>query len=326
MSQNSRHVSQARFEEILRRQNPPRWSPAYEPAIKAVREEAPSISRAYQVWSYKLKRYMHAFSTAELKVLSLVHYHPALFELHEQRMLSIESSPHPLAQHPSSLGMELMGIRGTLNVCSRLDLIDRHPRFYMEDSTAYEKAVVPFPFIGDFLLFLLDKQGPYCINLTVKNSPDEFWRAGIGKPKRDSSKADAAVQARHVIEERYYLDAGIRTERVVERDIPDQLYSNLQYLIKTQGRIEPDEGLYAEMCDRLQASMQTNQTPMDIVVSLRHKYGVDMEQLKAYFALAIYSRQVLVEIMDEAIFLDRKLMPERNNPLVVFKRLFARGE
>ena len=41
----------SRLNEILRRQDPPAWGPTYDPAIRAIREEAPPRSRPAQVWS-----------------------------------------------------------------------------------------------------------------------------------------------------------------------------------------------------------------------------------------------------------------------------------
>jgi hypothetical protein len=326
MPTKSKWLTPSRLREIIRRQEPPQWSPRYEPSIRAIREEAPSASRAFEIWSQKLGRFCHALSTVEQKVLDVALYHPSVFELHEQRMLSPDPGPHPLTQHPRALGMQLRELRGTVDVCTRLDLLSRHPTIHIDDPDGWGKIPVPFPFIGDFLLFLSDERGIYCVNWTVKSSPNEFLKTSIGRPRRNQAAADAAVRARHAIEERYYADAGIRTVQIVGHDIPAQFSNNLRNLRLMQARVEFDEAVYSEWCERLQANMQTRQPPLILLLSFHKKYGFEIECLRAYFARAIWERDVRAEIMDEAIFLDRPLQPERNNPLVIFKRFFQREE
>lgn len=122
----------ARLKEILRRQDPPQWGKQYDPAIRATREEAPSRSRPAQVWSERLDRYCHTLSLVEQKVLLLALFNPQLFELQEQRMLATETRPHPLAGHSLATGLELPGLRGTIDVCERLDMIDRLPWIFID--------------------------------------------------------------------------------------------------------------------------------------------------------------------------------------------------
>ena len=320
------HLTLARLKEVLRRQDPPQWGRNYDPAIRAIREEAPARSRCAQVWSERLGRYCHVLSSIEEKALLLALFHPALFELQEQRMLAAEPRPHPLAGHTLAVGMNLPPLRGTIDVCDRLDLIERHLWIQVDHPDGTGRFPVPVPFIGDFLLFLVDQKGPYCVNWTVKGSSDEFQHRLLGnKPAKNPQAAISAVRSRHAIEERYYADASIPTIRIVGRDLPELLIQNLRTLLLVQHRAaEVDAGIYAEICDRLQASIQTGQKPLDVLLSVVHRHDLPLDIARASFARALWRRDVRAEMMDEVIFIDRPLKPHRRDPIQVFSAWFSR--
>ncbi|WP_155419428.1 hypothetical protein [Chromobacterium subtsugae] len=322
----SMRLSLARLKEVLRRQDLPQWGRNYDPAIRATREEAPARSRFAQVWSERLGRYCHVLSSVEQDALLLALFHPGLFELQEQRILVTEARPHPLCGHVLAAGMSLPPLRGTIDVCDRLDMIGRHPWLNVDHPDGSGRIQVPTPFIGDFLLFLMDQDGPYCVNWTIKSSPDEFQHRLLGtKPARNPQAEISAVRSRHAIEERYYADAGIPTIRIVEHDLPELLIQNLRNLLLVQHRaVEVDAGLYAEICDRLQASIQTGQVPLDVLLSVMHRHDLSFDLAKASFARALWKRDVRAELMDEVIFIDRPLRTPRQDPLQVFSAWFAR--
>lgn len=320
------HLTLARLREVLRRQDPPQWGRNYDPAIRATREEAPSRSRPAQVWADKLGRYCHTLSLVEQKVLLLALFQPALFEMQEQKMLTTEARSHPLAGHELAMGLKLPGLRGTIDVCDRLDMIERHLWIHVEHPDGAGRVPVPAPFIGDFLLFLSDQNGHYCVNWTVKGAVEEFQRRPMGsRPARKAEAEAAAVRARHAIEERYYLDADIPTCQIVDRDIPELFTQNLRSLLLVQHRgAGIDEAIYGEVCDRLQASMQTGQRPLDVLLSVMRRHDLTLDIAKAVFSRTIWRRDVRPELMDEVIFIDRPLKPERRDPLQVYASWFAR--
>lgn len=321
------HLTLARIKELSRRQDPPEWGAGYTPAIRATREEAPSRSRPAQVWSEQLGRYCHVLSLVEQKALLLILFNPALFELQEQRLLATESRPHPLAGHELAVGMNLPALRGTIDVCDRLDMIERHPWIHVHHPDGTGRVPVPVPFIGDFLLFLADEQGPYCINWTIKSSREEFQRPLVSNRPTNHATAAEAVRMRHAIEERYYADAGVPTLQIVDHDIPALLAQNLRSAVLVQHRAAIlDVGLYAEICERLQVSIRTGQRPLDILLSVVHRHDVPLEIAKAAFSRAIWRRDVRPELIDEVIFIDRPLKPERRDPLQVFAAWFARPQ
>ena len=322
------NLTLARLKEVLRRQDPPKWGLDYDPAIRAVREEAPSKSRFAQVWWERHGRYCHTLSSIEQKALLIALFNPALFEMQEQRMLATEARPHPLSGYEAAGGMNLPALRGTIDVCDRLDMIERHLWIHMEHPDGTGRVPVPAPFIGDLLLFLSDAQGPYCVNWTIKSTEEEFGRRLLAsRPSRRPKEDAEAVRIRHAIEERYYADAGIPTIRVVDRDMPALFIQNIKDFILIQHRAAGfDAALYAEVCDRLQACIQTGQPPIMALGSMMRRYDLSLEIAKAACWRALWRRDVRPELMDEAIFPDLPLKPQRRYSLHAFSAWFARTQ
>jgi len=320
------HISLSRLKEVLRRQDPPQWGQKYDPAIRATREEAPSRSRFAQVWSERLDRYCHALSSVEEKALIFALFNPNLFELQEQRILSTEARPHPLEGCVLASGMKLPPVKGTISVCDRLDLIKLHPVLRLTHPETSERIVVPVPWIGDFLLYLSDKEGPYCVNWTIKGASEDFQRQSLKtRPSRNQQDEISHVRGRHAIEALYYDDACIPTIRIVDSDLPQLLIQNLRSLLLLQHHAKNiDSGIYSEICDRLRASILTGRTPLDVLLSVIHRHDLTLDNAKACFMRALWKRDVLAELMEEPIFIDRPLRPQRRDPLDVFSAWFVR--
>jgi len=319
-----RGLSLARRQKILDRQDPPGWGAEYVPSILATREEAPSISRAVQLWAKQLGRSCHLLSKVEVRAATLALYHPALFELHEQRMLSSEPRPHPLANHPHCAGLNLLPLRGTLDVAQRLDVLNVIPLVRFTEGN--ERHLAPFPLVGDLLLFLVDSQGPYCVNWTVKKSA-----AAFSEPIRtnflpsDPDRAGRDESARHAIEEIYYLDAGIRTQRVTEGEIDDDLFHTLNHLLLWAHRpVDITDSIRLEIVDRYRMSMLMRRPPLDEMLAMRAQYGLTFDQLKALLFQAIWHRQLRVDLWS-FISVDRPLKAEGRDVLAHFAAWFARG-
>lgn len=275
-----------------------------------------------------LGRYVHTLSAVEAPVGMLALMHPASFELQEQRMLAFDQRPHPLASHPLAVGLELPVLKGTISVAERLDLLAHHRWLRYRDAASGEDLILPFPFMGDFLVFLLDECGPYCVNWTVKQSEEDFERSISARRRvRDPNKDKAAAQARHAIEAQYYLDAGIRTVRVVASGIPAHLANNLRNLFLYQRqRPELKHETWQELEDRLRAAIQTETPPLEVLLSMAHRHGLELEQLRSAFFWVLWERRVRVELVDEPIMIDRPLRAERSDLFKRFDKWFSREE
>lgn len=193
MAKNGR-LTRKRFETIVARQHSPKFGKDYQPSIRATREEAPADSSPAEVWSERLKRYVATLSEPERRVLSVALYCPWLFDLHEQRMLPYLPSAHPLSGHPVAAGLVLPATRGTVEVANELGYLRYHPIVAADGSDNHEtdegQSPEPGCWIGDFLLFLKDPIGPYCVNLNIKQTRSEFSEPSVGvTPKTDMVRA-----------------------------------------------------------------------------------------------------------------------------------------
>ena len=322
-----KRLTLARRKKILDRQDPPGWGADYVPSILATREEAPSISRPRQIWSELLGRYCHVLSEVEARAIVLALHNPRLFELQEQRMLSCESTPHPLARHPIHALHARTHFEGTLKVAERLGFLTMHPIVHFSEGG--QAHVTAFPFVGDLLLFLFDEQGPYCVNWTIKLS-EEAFRAPIRTDllPADPERAASDVQARHAIEEIYYRDAGIRTQRVVERDIERGLFATLSHLLLWSRRracVDITEEMRGDILDRFHGCMASGRPPLDEMLILKRDLSVSLEDLKALLFRAIWRRELRVDLWS-GIFVDRPLKPEVRDVLTHYAAWFARGD
>ncbi|MGC4062793.1 MAG: hypothetical protein QM749_18945 [Aquabacterium sp.] len=250
---------------------------------------------------------------------------PALFELQEQRMLPVEARPHPLSGHPVAVGMVLPPMRGTVMVAERLDLFHHH-RWLRHREKENGDVVLPFPFFGDLLLFLLDEFGPYCLNWTIKKTEEDFSRSiSVQKRVRNPEADERDERARHAIEELLYEDADIRTIRVVKRMIGDNLAHNLRNLFLHQAiPVDLTKDVIDELDDRLKASFTTREKPLDILLAMAHRHNCAFEHLRCAFFNALWHRRVRAELVDEPILIDRPLRPERVDLFEQYSFLFAR--
>ena len=324
----SMHPTAERLRAILERQCIEKFGPDYLPAIRATRREAPSISRPSQVFVAKLGRDVHLLSLPERAAGLLASYHPRLFELHEQKMLSVGPHMHPLAGHPRAIGSKLMPVQGTVDVAERLGCLSFHPKVKVPRTAGNDGSMwVPYPYVGDLLLYLDDERGPYCVNWTVKSTFDAFEQPPPrNEPIRNMSAALRRAQARHDIERVYYNDAGIRTVRVAKTAIPDDLTLNLELLIgwhcKPVG-MTPDQR--AEVIARIQTALELGLPPIGVFSQLMARYRYAHEDLKAVFYQAIWNRQLRVDLF-RPILVDRPLRAESRDVLQEFAHWFVRDE
>jgi hypothetical protein len=264
-------------------------------------------------------------SLVELAVLLVLLYHPHMFELQEQRMLAMEPMPHPLHGHPVAAGLMLLPLAGTIAVAERLGYLHLHPHTYAEDREG-RRIPVPIPWIGDFLAFLHDDKGPYCVNLTVKAETTGFsspFRSA--RPTRNPDKARLHTMARHAIEEVYYADAGIATVRVVDADIPRSLANNLREVYLWYAReVQVDEDLRQLVIDRVRGCLLTAQAPLATLIALQLKTGLSLDTLKTVMYQAVWNRELKVDLFGGPIFPDQIWRPQTHDVLVHFQHWFAR--
>ncbi|ETF03496.1 hypothetical protein W822_09415 [Advenella kashmirensis W13003] len=321
-------ISEARLQLIERRQLRPGWGPHYEPAMRATRDEAPAISRPSTVYSSKLGREVHLLSLAERVPCQLALYHPALFDLREQHMLSPFPTEHPLTGHPYAARLRLSEIKGTINVAQRLNALSKHPTVWIEEQDPeghIEARRAAFPYLGDLLLFLRDKHGPYCVNWTVKSDRRAFSVSPhrLQNPLR-IEQTQANAQLRHQIEEIYFADAGIPTVQVAANEIDPQLAANLTALIGWQTQADPvSDEVFDYLLQDYKQLLQNRQTVLSRLEALMHQTNSTRQQCLAVLYQAIWQRQLRVDLY-QPILPDRPLRLERTDVLADFSAWFER--
>lgn len=311
-----------RFLTIRSRQEDARWGKEYEPSILATVREAPSVSIASRLYWARLERDIHCLSMPETAAALLALYNGNVFELHEQKMLSPEPRCHPLFGHPRAHGLSLPPLKGTVAVAERLGAFKFHPTVLME-LRGGELGHVPFPWVGDLLLFMQDEVGPYCVNWNVK-----LKRGDHDKPfqarRRTSARSVAQAKARREIETMYYQDAGIATRDVSLDDIPHSLICNLACLFpSTKGHIGLPPQQQDKLIDIFSSDMRAGIAPMTTLDYLASSCGLDRAVVRKVLYRAIWSRRLRVDLYS-TILMDKPLQPERTDALASFFRWFRR--
>ena len=305
-------VTVARLKKILERQEPRKFGSAYIPSIFATREEAPGISKPVILKSIKLNREIHLLSGPEFCAAALALYHPALIDLHEQKMLARWPDLHPLAGLPDVDATSLPSIAGTVDVVARLGYLDLHPVVYVKDNGHLtRKTPVPFPYLGDLLLFLSEPESvPYCVNWTIKDKVEAFTSPGPGKHSPNAHDRRKAL-ARFETEVQYHLDAGIRTQPIagteIDRHVADNLRAIYPFITFRLPTISSEQR--AEVIDRFRTGMVLEVPPMDIVTSMEMRGQCPAWEATVILYQSIWSRALRVDLF-KPVLMDYPLRPE----------------
>ena len=315
-----------RLHRYNKRQPEPRWGRDYQAAILATPSEAPSISRATILRPELLGgRDMHLLSTPETEAAFLALYHPAVWDIHEQKVLSTVPTTHPLFGHPLVDSLSLSPLLGTVNVAHRLGVLNEHPKLLVFDQNTKENEWVPFPFVGDLLLYLRDDSGPYCVNWTIKLTEDDFRRRGPRALGRVRSRSpDPGAEIRHRIEADYYWDAQIRTVPVTRAEIDRELAANLRSIFGWHAR-EPgmDSAAISRMLDWYRDHLSESGTAHELTVRAANTFNTSQYQAKIILYRGVWKRHLLVDLYTPFL-IDCPLRPMQVDPMSAYKSWFER--
>lgn len=317
-------LTEERLRTVLRRQKAPPWNKDYVPGILATRAEAPSISRAYILTPAKLGREAHALSLSERTAILLGLYHPDVIGLQEQRVLSTNATPHPLATMEGLSPISLAPLKGLLDASRRLGCSNLVPRIFVTDgATPLQKRAVPFPLFGDLLWAIRRSGGVYCVNWTIKDKLERFTRSsipGTGQSRRDRP-ADQEV-ARHALERVFYEDAKIRTVQIGGDQIDLDVAANLHQLFLHHRReLRLTASQKFELRERFVSALATSVAPVDVIVSSRASLSIDEYDARSYLYQLIWYRHLRVDLF-APILIDRPLRPERRDVVDVYADWF----
>lgn len=313
------------LEIIRQRQYPQRRGTDYQPSIRATAKNAPSVSWAVTLTPAKLGgREFHLLGLPAQWFGLFALYHPASWDIWEERVLHPHPHVHPLHGHESAAGLELMSFKGTLDVADRMGRLHHHPKV-ADRSNPCEPKWLPWPYLGDLLLFLRDSQGPYCVNWTIKDTAKAFRRPGPkprAKPRADVDDANASARAD--LEVQYYLDAGIRTQKLSADDIDKDVRYNLYELFLSHRRELnlPPETIaaavkhYTDAVDADEPAFKASQW-------IEAELGLTKEEAITLLKQAVWRRQVRVDLF-KPLLMDRPLRAERVDVVIHYADWFAR--
>lgn len=317
-----------RLATIRRRQGLDAWGRDYVAAIHATPKEAPGISRPNILVAQKLGgRDMHLLSLPEKAAALLSLYDPQTWDIQEQKVLSTSPRSHFLFGHSRANGCHWPSLKGTVDVANRLGRLNKHPKVKFKNPMTGEWQWVPFPYIGDLLLYRQDELGPYCVNWNVKDKYKDFNKRGP-QPSPTATKEDNAtdIDDRHELERLYYLDGEIRTVLVAGEAINKEVVANLSELFLHHARrtdIDIDTALRRRITDCFIESIGEVILAFELIRKIGQRFSVDEKVVQTLLRQGIWQREIRVDLY-QPILMDQPLRPERLDVLQQHSLWFAR--
>lgn len=304
-----------RLLQLERRQRVRKWNRFYEAAIRATRAEAPKKSRPSQILAPKLGRTLHALSQPEAAVFHLMLYAPTVEEALDQYVLPTLPTPHFLDESPFVSGVH-PAYSGTAIAAEELGVLKHHPM--VKDNNKW----LPFPLVGDLLVFHRKDDSVETVNLTIKLSQEDFDRPFPGdKQVRNKERELERVRARHAIEEKCHRDVGVRTVRVTGDEVPQVLRRNLDWLHRTRNIPEKISTTTAlRVLERLRKGQLQGDPPMTAFNEAYRMWDIPLQQSRVIFAEAVFRREFRIDLLSDLILLDQPLANEQRDVLDLVKR------
>lgn len=320
-------ISASRLSRILKRQSPDRWGSDYIASIWATPQEAPSISVASTLTPAKLGgRDFHCLSRPELHAALLALYNDEIWEIHEQKMMSAKARPHYLYGHGLCGGMQFPALQGTVDVADRLGRLKAHPKVTIRrPGTPGEAILMPFPLIGDLLLFGRDRHGPYPVNWSIKAKEEDFRRQSprrFGQPQARGD--DEATVYRQLVEATYYADGGIRTQQVAGESIDPLLAQNLYALfLRHRNDVLVSDDQRGRLLAHYRSAIGAGIKIHEVVREGMGQYRLGVDDCLNVLYQGIWERKIKVDLF-RRLLNDKPLHAEVEDVLVRYSAWFAR--
>lgn len=294
---------------IRERQDPPQWGAGYVPGQLATRHEAPDESKPATIKSFQLGRTVHCMSEPELYAFLLASHMGRFFDLHESRMMPPEPSAGFIHGCPGVTQTYSASHSGTIMAAERLGLLQFHPTVRVPDQASGRTQVVAFPLLSDQLYFCRDAEGVYAVNWCIKQSAEDFEKAFKSRSPVRFQKTDEEHQARLLIEEELYRDAGIRTIHVANTDIPPHVKHNLRSLYPYKLRESSLHDLVKEeFIQTVQARMALEAPLFETMRYFHGRYGGSLYDYQIEVCKAIWDKVIPCDLW-RPILMDGPLHP-----------------
>lgn len=319
-------ITWPRLLQIRRRQPKVQWSPDYVAATFADPKEAPGISTGTILRAKKLgSRELHTLSFSETCAAFLALYNPACFEVFDQLVMSVTPCPHLLFGHPLASGLKLASFDGTLNVADRLGMLSKHPRVRAQlGPNPANWRIVPFPYLADLTLCLVDEAGPYVVDWPIKNKYEDFRRRGPRRSRARPDEDDPAVVGRNLLQRTYFADAAIRTVEVVGTSIDFHVRCNLRELFLDESYpITVSDTARAEIMSMCRECIGRDIPGYLLARRISRNYRVDDREAVALVKQGIWRRDLRVDLF-QPVLMDKPLRAEATDVLVRYANWFKR--
>lgn len=309
-----------------KRQNVARWGHYYQPAIHAVRSEAPKKSWASRVHYYKHRRDLHLFGETEFPVAFLALYHPGTLDIQEQKVFWAWPTPHPLDGSPYYQGPPLPHLPGMLDTVKRLGHLDKLARIHIPGDLTMsgQRETALAPFIGDLLLFQIDAEGPYCVNWNIKGNKQSFIQPAFGSLRHRRSVDAAILEAlRHSAERENYAGAAIRTVQIVGADLDDAVFANLRCLYYGLNMPVSECAAKDDLEGGLVLGLDAGTPPRESFTTVMHRHRCQLDFCIAIAQRMIWERRLLVDLYSPILW-DLPLRPMTRDVLSHYAHWFRR--
>lgn len=333
---NGANLDLARLRRFKERQDIVRWGPDYQPAIRAIRGEAPK-SGSGELPSVALQRQIHALSWPEKVAFSFAMYANPL-EMHEQHVYYSTPTLHPLAYHPAYANLSWPKTEGTFALAEQLGVVRFHPKVWKPapamvsvdgeerfDCSAGGEWRIGF-YIGDLMMYLRDAEGggpPYIRPWEVKESLEDHGMPGGRRIRRHNETDVERTEARRLVCSAYAAQLGTTVVEFCLDDIPKSLRASLVSLCRAQGiDFKLPETAVLELVEAFSAGIGQDMPARSIARALLSSEDA-VAQAKILLEHAVWQRKVRIDLF-EPLAWDMPLLPEREDLLVRFRTLFAR--
>jgi hypothetical protein len=319
-------ITWPRLQQIRRRQPKVQWSPNYTAATFADPREAPGISTGTILRAKKLgSRELHTLSFSETCAAFLAVYNPNCFEVFDQLAMSTTPCPHLLFGHQHAAGLTLASFRGTLDVADRLGTLSKHPRIRAKigpDPATW--PIVPFPYVADLTLCLVDDGGPYVVDWPIKDKYEDFRRRGPRKSRSRPDEDDPAVVSRTLLQRTFFSDAGIRSIEVVGRSIDFHVRCNLRELFLEESYpVTLSEPARVEVMSMCRENVGRDIPGYLLARQIARDHRIDEREAAALIKQGVWRRELRVDLF-QPVLMDKPLRPEKIDVLSHYADWFKR--
>ncbi|KMT56572.1 PDDEXK family nuclease [Pseudomonas fildesensis] len=315
-------ISQKTLTRIRNRQGNFRWGDDYLPAIFAVPGEAPKGSRVCRLNSRKLERALHLLSIPERVFTQLALFHPAVFDIHEQKLLHPQAHVHPLHGHPLAQGASLKPLAGTLAIANHIGM--DHAKVVVETSSG-ERKWAAYPYLGDLLIYLnAPGAAPYAVNWNIKLSKYDFMekRRSSLKSLATRRKDRQLAELRLRLEEEYYLSAGIRTVNLSLDEIDPIVVANLDQVFGAHDRpLDLNPQLLEDFSQQVHNDFICGRPLAPVAIAFGKKWG-NRDQFLARIYQDIWDRNLAVDLF-QYIQIDQPLEHARYDVIEHYRSFFS---